>query len=154
MRSPGVMRMKYRRIRPAAYAISLCPPSTSTSNIALGSACETTASITTACSFWSPSSRSGLRTFSGRRGPRRCALDFPKTRDSLLGRDCRGQSCLDRLGQIRRHAIHHCEAAQCLDPAVALLADNLRHELAAAIHVAIDGYLESGPKADLDHLRS
>ena len=56
MRSPGVILMKYRRIRPAAYAISLCSFSNWTSNIAFGSAWVTTASSTTASSFWtSPS---------------------------------------------------------------------------------------------------
>src|SRR6266699_6650987 len=84
MRSPGVMRMKYRRIRPAAYAMSLWPFSSSTSNIAFGRACETVASMTTACSFWSPSSRSVRRAFGvlvPRRGPR-C---LPKFRMSLIG---------------------------------------------------------------------
>src|SRR5216683_408204 len=65
-------------MRPAAYAMSLWPFSSSTSNIALGRACETVASMTTACSFWSPSSRSVRRAF-GVRVPRRGPRCFPKS---------------------------------------------------------------------------
>src|SRR6266852_654894 len=71
-------------MRPAAYAMSLWPFSSSTSNIALGRACETVASMTTACSFWSPSSRSVRRAF-GVRVPRRGPRCLPKFRKSLIG---------------------------------------------------------------------
>src|SRR5215831_17428368 len=71
MRSPGVIRMKYRRIRPAAYAISLCSFSNWTSNIAFGSAWVTTASRTTASSFWTSPSVLRVRDRDCRRGPRR-----------------------------------------------------------------------------------
>src|SRR5262245_65446948 len=83
MRSPVVMRMKYRRIRPAAYAISLCPFSSSTSNIAFGSAWETTASRTTASSFWTSPSVVGRRDRDGRRGPLRGVELLANSRRSL-----------------------------------------------------------------------
>src|SRR5260370_20136065 len=131
------MRMKYRRIRPAAYAISLCPFSSSTSNIAFGRAWETTASMTTACSFWSPSSRSVLRTFSGRRGPRRWLLFFPKSRESLLGPDFSGETRLDGLGEIGRHSVHDREPAHRFHPALAFLAYNAGHQITAPVHLAV-----------------
>src|SRR6059036_1355859 len=116
--------------------MSLCPFSSSTSNIAFGSACETTASITTACSFWSPSSRSVLRAFSGRRGPLRWLLNFPKTRESLLGARSGSQTRLDLLREILRHAAHHHQAAHRLHPARPFGLDDLGHQPATGIEVA------------------
>src|SRR5260370_17474031 len=147
------MRMKYRRIRPAAYAISLCPFSSSTSNIAFGRAWETPASMTPACSFWSPSSRSVLRPFSGRRGPRRWLLFCPKSRESLLGPDFSGAPRLDGRGEIGRHSVHKREPAQRFHPALAFLAYNAGYQIDATVHVAVDRHLEPGPETDLDHLR-
>src|SRR5258708_24144646 len=63
--------------------MSLWPCSSPLSNIAVGSACAATASIPTAASFWSPSSRSAFRAF-GVRGPRRGPFDFPKSVEVYL----------------------------------------------------------------------
>src|SRR2546422_8740982 len=115
--------------------MSLCPFSSSTSNIALGRACATTASITTAGSFWSPSSRSGLRTFSGRRGPFRC-FDLPKTLESLLGSRGGGQARLDRGGHVGRDSLGGDEAVEGLDPPVPSVADGFADQLAAGLEVA------------------
>src|SRR6266581_93754 len=71
-------------MRPAAYAMSLWPFSSSTSNIAFGRACETVASMTTACSFWSPSAAAVRRAF-GVRVPRRGPRCLPKFGKSLIG---------------------------------------------------------------------
>src|SRR2546426_5290464 len=57
--------------------MSLCPFSSSTSNMALGSAWVTAASITTASSFaGSPLVTRSLRARAGRRGPRRGVDDL------------------------------------------------------------------------------
>src|SRR5258708_36026183 len=64
--------------------MSLWPFSSSTSNIAFGRACETVASMTTACSFWSPSAAAVRRAF-GVRVPRRGPRCLPKFRKSLIG---------------------------------------------------------------------
>src|SRR5438270_1812037 len=71
-------------MRPAAYAISLWPFSSSTSNMALGSACETTASITTACSFSCSGAVTRLRACL--RGPLRGVDDLAKSPKSLPAR--------------------------------------------------------------------
>src|SRR5439155_698970 len=64
--------------------MSLWPFSSSTSNIAFGRACETVASMTTACSFWSLSAAAVRRAF-GVRVPRRGPRCLPKFRKSLIG---------------------------------------------------------------------
>src|SRR5436309_2760334 len=64
--------------------MSLWPPSSSTSNIAFGRACETVASMTTACSFWSLSAAAVRRAF-GVRVPRRGPRCLPKFGKSLIG---------------------------------------------------------------------
>src|SRR3954453_14745795 len=95
--------------------MSLWPFSSSTSNIALGRAWETVASMTTACSFWSPFSRSGLRAF-GVRVPRRGPLFFPKSLESLLGLSC-GQQGTQVLRLVRGHSLRPHEAVDDLIPA-------------------------------------
>src|SRR5213076_2965605 len=89
-------------MRPAAYAISLWLFSSSTSNIALGRAWETTASMTTACSFSWPGVVTRFRAC--RRGPRRGVDDLAKTAQGpqpghLLGQQGLGQLRLPRLEQ-------------------------------------------------------
>src|SRR5438093_7548423 len=130
--------------------MSLCPPSTSTSNIAFGSACDTTASITTAGSFWSPSSRSGLRAFSGRRGALR-PLCFPKTRESLLARRCCGQPRLDLPRQVRGQSVGGDKAIQGLDPP-RIFAHRGHHQVAAGVEHAVLSHAEAAPERELDHL--
>src|SRR5260370_11200155 len=109
--------------------------------------------MTTACSFWSPSSRSVLRTFSGRRGSRRWLLFFPKSRESLLGPDFSGETRLARLGEIGRYSVDDREPAQRFHPAFAFLAYNAGHQIEATVQVAVDRHLEPCPETDLDHLR-
>src|SRR5579859_1601340 len=129
--------------------MSLWPFSSSTSNIALGSAWETVASMTTACSFWSPFSRSALRAF-GVRVPRRGPLFFPKSRESLLGLS--GEHGAQRLRLRRRHALRLDEPVDEHVPA-AVEGDGLRHELRALRDLARLGQRDAGPEAKLDVVR-
>ena len=52
--------MRYRRMRPAAWAISVWPPSNSTLKVTLGSASLMMPSLTTAASFSGSGGRSGF----------------------------------------------------------------------------------------------
>src|SRR5258706_10258831 len=126
--------------------MSLWPFSSSTSNIALGNACATTASITTAASFWSPSSRSTLRAF-GVRVPRRGPFDLPKTRASLLGLS--GQHRTQHLGLLRRHALRLNEAVDHFVPAP-VVRDGLGDELGPAVHLTRLAERNPGPETQLD----
>src|SRR4030095_13085858 len=71
-RSPGRMRMKFMRILPVTCARSLCPFSSSTRNIALGSGSTTVPSTSIASSFGisldspAPHPRSGSSATHGR----------------------------------------------------------------------------------------
>src|SRR5450759_1026359 len=132
--------------------MSLCPFSSSTSNIAFGRAWATTASITTAASFWSPSSRSVLRTF-GVRGPRRGPFDFPKTREVyLLGGRGRLEAGLDGRRNFCRHELDGDKAAQRLEPA-AVLPQDFGEQGASAVEVARSGQTDCSHESDLDQLR-
>src|SRR5579863_6169860 len=112
--------------------MSLWPFSSSTSNIALGRAWETVASMTTACSFWSPFSRSGLRAF-GVRVPRRGPLFFPKSRESLLGLS--GEHGAQRPCLGRRHALRLHQPVDERIPA-AIEGDGLGDQLRALCDLA------------------
>src|SRR5581483_9837881 len=117
--------------------------------MALGSACETVASMTTACSFWSPSAspRSGLRAFGvlvPRRGPR-C---FPKSLESLLGLGG-GEQRAQHLGLLGGHPLRLDEAIDEVLPA-AVLADHVRDHQRALAHVARLAHRHAGPVAELE----
>src|SRR5260221_12464436 len=100
--------------------------------------------MTTAASFWSPSSRSTLRAF-GVRVPRRGPFDLPKTRASLLGLS--GQHRTQHLGLLRRHALRLNEAVDHFVPAPAVPA-GLGDELCPPFHLARLGESTTGPKTN------
>src|SRR5256886_11203454 len=126
--------------------MSLWPFSSSTSNIAWGSAWETTASMLTAGSFWSPSSRSTLRAF-GVRVPRRGPLCLPKTFDSLRGEG--GHARLELSHLLAGQPVDCREAAHRFEPA-RVLAHSLGDEHRARSEVARMRGRHAGPEAELD----
>src|SRR5436305_9519874 len=132
--------------------MSLWPFSSSTSNIAFGSDCDTVASMTTAGSFWSPSAspRSGLRAFGvlvPRRGPR-C---LPKSFESLLGDGAEPRFEVPR--ELRRHALHRDEALEQGGRPARVGAHRFGDELGALVQVAGFRDRDAGPELELDVVR-
>src|SRR5579872_4462265 len=139
-------------MRPAAYAISLWPFSSSTSNIAFGSACETVASMTTAASFWSPSAspRSALRAF-GVLVPRRGPLCLPKTLESLLGDGAKPRFEVPR--QVRGQALDLDQAVEQSGRPARVGAHRLGDQPGAAVDIAGLGDRDPGPELELHVVR-
>src|SRR5579864_8395622 len=120
--------------------------------MALGSACETVASMTTAASFWSPSAspRSALRAFGvlvPRRGPR-C---LPKTLESLIGDGAKPR--FEVPGEVGRHAVDLDQAVEQRGRPARIGTHGLGDELGSAVEVAGLRDRDAGPELELHVVR-